>query len=174
MSLPRVRHIGINGRLSSTLGGARSPALYPADDRARSACPAELGPKRADRLGLAGQVEVTRQLDEVQIRKERASLCRPVLLAGEKEHVDPSTAPDPELGDAETAVDLELVDEAARPLDLDGEIRPLLRLGVAEDVALVRLEATLLGLRADRPRAESFELELALLRVGLDEPTDER
>jgi hypothetical protein len=65
-------------------------------------------------------------------------------------HLDLLFLPDPHLAHAEPPVDLELVESAAGPDHLDGEIRSIPAL-IADEVALVRLHAAFLRSFLERP-----------------------
>ena len=85
--------------------------------------------------------------------------------------LDPVLAPEPHLPDPQTPVDLELVDPAAGPLDLDREIGAFRGLD-PEDVALVGLDRPLVRLATDRPGPVGVELQAPFLGVGLEQASD--
>jgi antitoxin (DNA-binding transcriptional repressor) of toxin-antitoxin stability system len=81
--------------------------------------PAERVAIAKDRVRLIFHVDVPRQFREVEIGEEDAPVATLVPLAGQHVHVDRAFSPDPDLADTEPPVDLELVDPAAGPDDLD-------------------------------------------------------
>ena len=85
--------------------------------------------------------------------------------------LDLRVLPDPYLSHAEAAVDLELVDSAARPYDFDSQVGRILAL-VADEVAFVWLQSTLLRRILECPGTVGGEVDPSLERVGLDEAAD--
>jgi hypothetical protein len=77
--------------------------------------------------------------------------------------------PEPDLGDLQPIVDVELVEKRARVNDLEGDVRDLsvshLR---ADPTALVGLDPPLLGFASERRRAVTHERQAPEKGVELD------
>src|SRR5262245_21886624 len=82
-----------------------------------------------------------------------------------------SIDPEPDLGDAQPAIHLELVDPAAREDDLERELRH--PADAPDAVAFIGLDPGAPGPPAEGGRPHAVERQADLLAVGLDEPGDE-
>ncbi len=117
-------------------------------------------------------VDEAGQQRQVEPRQHLALLHRDIALAAQAVGLDAALAPVPDLGDAEFAIDIELIDAPGGPDHFDGQVRTLGIFG-AKDVALVwlRTAGAILGLQG--PGAVGRKRDIALQTVGLDQGADD-
>src|ERR1019366_10501006 len=104
---------------------------------------AEAATELADGAGLIASGRENRDGRQIQVGQDLAPRDSLVRVPPEAVNLDLLVAPDPDLADAERAVDLELVEAPAGPHDLDGEVGE--GLGAVDLVVLVGLDPPLLG-----------------------------
>jgi hypothetical protein len=110
-------------------------------------------------LHRRGSIQERAEQADIEIGKQRASIDNLVALPAEHMDLDPPIFPEPDFTDTKATVDLELVEATRRPDDLDGEVRKLFALVAADDIALVRLDAALLGCTLERPGAIGGQID---------------
>src|SRR6478752_511431 len=134
---------------------------------ARSGRAAQLiaeGAQRGVLIGLLGEVRAARKLWFGQRFAHRDGF---VVIASQRQDTEGTRFEHPDFADAESEIDLELVQRAARGHHLERKVRDWLVLTAR--VALVCLEPALFFLLAERGRAVAKERDVALEAIELEQ-----
>src|SRR5439155_20420526 len=137
---------------SPTRNDRRRPALIdPLSSRMNSGGSPQCVAIIANGCGLVRAQNVLGQHHEIEGRYELALFNGLVRLAAQPIKAESVFEPEPNLGHAETCVNGQPVEPAARDHDLDRDVRVFAQLST-EAVTLVGLEATLFGFASKRRR----------------------